>query len=52
LYFTILAFGSRGDVQPYVALGLRLEAAGHEVRLVAADYFGPFVEGRGLETLS
>ena len=46
---TILAFGSRGDVQPYVALGLGLGEAGHDVRLVAADFFQPFVESRGLD---
>jgi len=27
----ILTLGSRGDVQPYVALGRGLAAAGHEV---------------------
>jgi len=31
----VLAIGSRGDVQPYVALGLGLRAAGHDVRLAA-----------------
>jgi UDP:flavonoid glycosyltransferase YjiC (YdhE family) len=40
--------GSRGDVQPYVALGVGLQAAGHEVCLVTHDDFGPFVRGRGL----
>jgi sterol 3beta-glucosyltransferase len=28
----IIAPGSRGDVQPYVALGAGLEAAGHVLR--------------------
>jgi sterol 3beta-glucosyltransferase len=37
---TILALGSRGDVQPFVALGLGLQAAGHTVRIAAADYAG------------
>ena len=36
-------------MQPYVALGLGLQGAGHEVRLVAADFFKAFVEGRGLD---
>ena len=29
-------FGTRGDVQPYVALGLGLQRAGHAVRIVQA----------------
>ena len=45
---TILAAGSRGDVQPYVALGLGLQQAGHEVRLVAGNDFKIFIESRGL----
>src|SRR5690606_38879383 len=47
----ILALGSRGDVQPCVALGLALTQAGHHVRLIAADDFGAFVQARGLEFL-
>ena len=35
MHITILAAGSRGDVQPYVALGMGLQQVGHEVRLVA-----------------
>lgn len=49
---TILAFGSRGDVQPYVALGLGLQRAGHKVRLVALSRFKAFVESRGLDFFS
>jgi sterol 3beta-glucosyltransferase len=49
MHVTILALGSRGDVQPYVALGLGLQKSGHEVRLVAADFFKTFVESRGLD---
>ena len=29
----ILTFGTRGDVQPYLALGLGLQAAGYEVTI-------------------
>jgi len=39
----ILAMGSRGDVQPYVALGKGLHAAGHGVRLLASENYGSFV---------
>jgi len=49
MQITILAVGSRSDVQPYVALGLGLQRAGHEVRLVAADFFKAFIESRGLD---
>jgi sterol 3beta-glucosyltransferase len=36
---TILAYGSRGDVQPYLALALGLAKAGHHVRLAAPEIF-------------
>lgn len=45
---TILSVGSRGDVEPCVALGLGLKAAGHEVRLATHSTFEALVEGRGL----
>ena len=45
---TVVAIGSRGDVQPYVALGLGLRAAGHEVRIATHKGFRGLVEGRGL----
>ena len=44
----ILTLGSRGDVQPYVALGAGLEAAGHEVVLATGKGFAGFVAGHGL----
>ena len=52
MHITILAFGSRGDVQPYVAPGLGLERTGHKVRLVALSQFETLVEGRGLDYFS
>jgi sterol 3beta-glucosyltransferase len=36
---TIVAAGSRGDVQPYVALGRGLRQAGYDVRLLATENF-------------
>jgi UDP:flavonoid glycosyltransferase YjiC (YdhE family) len=44
----ILALGSRGDVQPFVALGLGLEQAGHNVVIAAAEDYGDLVRGAGL----
>jgi sterol 3beta-glucosyltransferase len=41
----ILTFGTRGDVQPYVALAGGLLAAGHEVGLGTADGFRELVTG-------
>ncbi len=46
---TILAFGSRGDVQPAVALGKELKARGHLVRMVAGSNFREWIEHHGLE---
>ena len=48
MHITILTAGSRGDVQPYVALGHGLQAAGHQVKLVTSERFAPFVEQYGL----
>jgi len=45
----ILAAGSRGDVQPMVALGVGLARAGHDVTLCAGDDFEGLVTGQGLD---
>lgn len=45
----VLTHGSRGDVQPYVALGLGLQARGHDVVLATSERFQSFVEGHGLD---
>lgn len=44
----ILTLGTRGDVQPYVALGLGLRAAGYTVAVGATNEFEDFVTLRGL----
>lgn len=46
---TIVALGSRGDVQPFVALGRGLRAAGHTVRLAAATDYTPLVREQSLD---
>ena len=48
MQITIFAFGSRGDVQPYIPLGMALQQAGYEVTLLAGDEFEAFVTGYGL----
>ena len=45
----VLASGSRGDVQPYVALGKGLKEAGHEVRLVTHRDFETLVRSHGVD---
>ena len=44
MYITILTYGSRGDVQPFLALALGLQKAGHTVKLAAPHRFADFVE--------
>jgi sterol 3beta-glucosyltransferase len=45
----IIAMGTRGDVQPYLALGKGLAAAGHFVRLITHENFEKLVTAHGLE---
>jgi UDP:flavonoid glycosyltransferase YjiC (YdhE family) len=48
----INALGTRGDIQPYVALGLGLKRAGHEVRVVTHGIFRELVNEHGLTLYS
>jgi sterol 3beta-glucosyltransferase len=45
---TILTYGSRGDVQPFLPLSLGLMARGHSVKLAAPYRFKELVEGYGI----
>lgn len=45
----IIAPGSRGDVQPYIALGKGLQDAGHTIRLVSHSNFESLITSYGLE---
>jgi sterol 3beta-glucosyltransferase len=45
---SIVTVGSRGDVQPYIALGVGLKKAGHEVTFGAHAQFEGFVQRAGL----
>lgn len=47
--FTMLTIGSRGDVQPYIALALRLMQDGHKCVIVTHDEFKAWIEGYGIE---
>ena len=46
---TIIAPGSRGDVQPYVALGKGLKEAGHAVGIQTSQDFQSLITEHGLE---
>jgi len=45
---TILTYGSRGDVQPFVALAIGLQKNGHVVKLAAPHKFDEFVTSHGI----
>ncbi|GFF81393.1 sterol 3-beta-glucosyltransferase UGT80B1 [Aspergillus lentulus] len=49
LNIVIQVVGSRGDVQPFIALGNELQRYGHRVRLATHDVFESFVRASGLE---
>lgn len=44
----IVAFDTRGGVQPYAALAVGLAGAGHDVRIVTTADFVPLLESRGV----
>ncbi|KAF8589708.1 glycosyltransferase family 1 protein [Ramaria rubella] len=45
----IMIVGSRGDVQPFLALGQRLKKYGHRIRVATHEMFRSFVKEAGLE---
>ena len=49
MHITISSLGSRGDVQPCVALGVGLQQAGHTVRVATYRYFAELIQRHGLE---
>lgn len=46
---TLVTIGSRGDAEPYVALGRALARAGHSVRVATCEPFQALVAEQGLE---
>lgn len=46
---TFLCFGSRGDVQPYIAPVIGFKRAGYDVRIATHDIFKELVISKGLE---
>lgn len=49
MLITLLTIGSRGDIQPYIALGVELQKLGHRARIATFENFAPFVHSFGLE---
>lgn len=45
----ILTYGSRGDVEPFLALAVGLRKAGHCIRMAAPAPFAPHIEAQGLD---
>ncbi len=48
MMIAIVTGGSRGDVQPYIALGKGLKEAGYQVKLIASQDFETLVTDAGL----
>src|SRR5437764_618171 len=51
MQITLIAYGTRGDVQPALAIGKALRARGHGVRLLASAHFRPWIESQGLSAV-
>ncbi|KAF8978186.1 Sterol 3-beta-glucosyltransferase [Entomortierella lignicola] len=49
MHITCLTIGSRGDVQPYIALCKRLMMDGHKCRISTHGEYKDWIEGHGIE---
>lgn len=49
LKIAVLVVGTRGDVQPFLAMAKRLQAFGHRVRLATHSNFRDFVKSAGID---
>lgn len=49
MQIVMAATGTRGDVQPVIALGKALKRSGHDVRLIAGSNFVDWIKSHGLE---
>ena len=50
--FALATLGTRGDVEPYAAVGRELQRRGHEVSLAVAPNYLGFVESAGLAAVA
>lgn len=44
----LIAIGTRGDIQPFIVIGSRLKADGHDVHIATAESFSPMIAAQGL----
>jgi len=49
---TILTVGSQGDVQPYIALGIGMQDAGHDVYIATQPVYHALIRSHGLTPVS
>ncbi len=49
MQISILTLGTRGDVQPFIALGIGLKNKGYSVRIIAPKSFKELVEKNDIE---
>src|ERR1700761_8717173 len=49
LRITCLTIGTRGDVQPYIALCKGLMKEGHKCRIATHDEYGPWIKSHGID---
>lgn len=45
----IITLGTRGDVEPFIALGLELKARGHGVTICTGSGFADVIRGHSLD---
>ncbi len=45
----IITIGTRGDIEPFIALGKGLKKRGHHVRIAAFNIFKDYIESNGFE---
>lgn len=49
MHITLISIGSRGDIQPYVALGVALKRAGYDIQIAIPENFEAFATSQGLD---
>lgn len=49
MHFVCITIGSRGDVQPYIALGVGLLKEGHRVTIVTHEEYKEWIEDYGIQ---
>lgn len=50
--FGIITCGSRGDIQPFLALAVALKCRGHDVKIISSENFRKFIEKYDIEFVS